>query len=42
MGSRSKRLEDVGSRGGAGTEGEGIAGVLKRSDCALKVVTGLR
>jgi hypothetical protein len=35
-----KRLEDVGRGSGARGEGEGIAGMLERSDCFLKVVAG--
>lgn len=35
----SKRLQDVGSSGRAGAEGERIAGVLESCDCAFEVVT---
>ena len=35
-----ERLQDVGRRGRAGAEGERIAGVLERGDCAFEVVAG--
>jgi hypothetical protein len=35
---RGERLQDVGCRGRAGAEGERIAGVLERCDCAFEVV----
>jgi hypothetical protein len=40
VGASGERLEDVGCGGGTRAEGERIAGVLERSDGALKVVTG--
>lgn len=41
MGSRCKRLQDIGSGCGTRTEGQCVAGVLECGDCSLEVVTEL-